>query len=214
LNELVARLCAAARGLHGTCEALAPSPHSSSARTARARTAEAIELAERHGWGEEPLAGVACTQLSIVMLNQGRLDEAEPWLERALRTEAEPGAGMGLRYARAVLGLARGRPQEALAAFRGAEKLAAALVGAHTCMTSMRSRIPQTLVRLPATRWAARPPPGVSWNGRWKITEPTGILVPLLLDPVPVLLERHRRLAGRSRCSTARSACCATCRPT
>jgi hypothetical protein len=78
LNELVARLCAAARGLHGTCEALAPSPRSSSGRAARAKTAEAIELAERHGWGEKPLAGVAYTQLSIVMVNQGRLDEAEP----------------------------------------------------------------------------------------------------------------------------------------
>ena len=33
------------------------------------------------------------------MLYQGRLDEAEPWLERAertLRTEVEPAAGMSL----------------------------------------------------------------------------------------------------------------------
>ena len=44
---------------------------------------QAIELAERHGWGEEPLAGMAYAQLGIVMLYQGRLDEAEPWLERA-----------------------------------------------------------------------------------------------------------------------------------
>ena len=44
---------------------------------------QAIELAERHGWGEEPLAGMAYAQLGIVMLYQGRLDEAEPWLDRA-----------------------------------------------------------------------------------------------------------------------------------
>ena len=112
---------------------------------------QAIELAERHGWGEESLAGMAYAQLGIVLLYQGRLDEAEPWLERAertLRTEVEPAAGMSLRYARAVLELARGRYQEALTAFRGAEKLAATLVGPHTCVTSMRSRMLQTLVRL------------------------------------------------------------------
>ena len=118
---------------------------------------QAIELAERHGWGEESLAGMAYAQLGIVMLYQGRLDEAEPWLERAertLRAEVEPAAGMSLRYARAVLELARGRYQEALAAFGGAEKLAAALVGPHTCVTSMRSRMLQTLVRLGQTERA------------------------------------------------------------
>jgi LuxR family maltose regulon positive regulatory protein len=115
---------------------------------------QAIELAERHGWGEDPLAGVAYAQLGIVMLFQGRLDEAEPWLdqaERTLRTEAEPAAGMSLRYARAVLELARGGYQEALTAFQGAEKLAATLVRPHALATSMRSRMLQTLVRLGQT---------------------------------------------------------------
>jgi LuxR family transcriptional regulator, maltose regulon positive regulatory protein len=115
---------------------------------------QAIELAERHGWGEEPLAGMAYAQLGIVMLFQGRLDEAELWLERAertLRTEVEPVAGMSLRYARAVLELAGGRYADALAAFGGAEKVAATLVRPHTCVTSMRSRMLQTLVRLGQT---------------------------------------------------------------
>ena len=103
---------------------------------------QAIELAERHGWGGEPLAGMAYAQLGIGLLGQGRLDEAEPWLERAdatLRTEAEPAAGMSLRYARAVLELARGRDQEALAAFRDASKLTGGLAGPHPWVTSMRS---------------------------------------------------------------------------
>jgi LuxR family maltose regulon positive regulatory protein len=115
---------------------------------------QALELAERHGWGEEPLAGMVYAQLGIVMLYQGRLDEAEPWLERAdhtLRTEVEPAAGMSLRYARAVLELARGRDQEALAAFQDAEKLAGALARPHIFVTSMRSRMLQTLVRLGQT---------------------------------------------------------------
>jgi LuxR family maltose regulon positive regulatory protein len=114
------------------------------------RSTQAIELAERHGWGEEPLAGVAYTQLGIVLLYQGQLEEAEPWLERAeqtLRAEVEPAAGMSLRHARAVLELARGRYQEALAAFRRAERLAATLVTQHTSVTSMRSRMLHTLAR-------------------------------------------------------------------
>ena len=113
-----------------------------------------IELAERHGWDGESLAGMACAQLGIVRLYQGRLEEAEPWLERAertLRAEVEPAAGMSLRHARAVLELAQGRYQEALAAFRGAEKLAVTLVRPHTSVTSMRSQMLQTLVRLGQT---------------------------------------------------------------
>jgi len=118
---------------------------------------QAIELAERHGWAGEPLAGMAYAQLGIVLLFQGRLDEAEPWLERAertLRTEVEPAAGMSLRYARAVLELARGRYQEALAAFSGVEKLAATLVMPDSCVTSMRSCMLQILVRLGQTERA------------------------------------------------------------
>ncbi len=135
---------------HGAHAMLLVRPDASQAEWSR----QAIELAERHGWGEESLAGMAYAQLGIVLLYQGRLDEAEPWLERAertLRAEVEPAAGMSLRYARAVLELARGRYQEALTAFRGAEKLAATLVRPHTCVTSMRSRMLQTLVRLGQT---------------------------------------------------------------
>ncbi len=105
-------------------------------------TRQAIELAERHGWGEEPLAGMAYAQVGIMSLYQGRLEEAEPWLERAertLRAEVEPAAGMSLRYARALLELARGRDADALAAFGGAEQLAEVLIRPHTFVTSMRS---------------------------------------------------------------------------
>jgi LuxR family maltose regulon positive regulatory protein len=226
---------------------------------------QAIELAERHGWGEEPLAGMAYAQVGFVLLYQGRLDESEPWLERAeriLRTEVEPAAGMSLRHARALLELSRGRPQEALAASVGAEQLAATLAGPHTFVTWMRSRILQTLVRLGQTgraeqalaelgedeRASAEMPaaaaalrlatgdpqgaadtlapvldgsiPGVrpmrmvtalllearardalgdrATTGRvleqaLDITESNGLLLPFLLDPIPALLERHRR---------------------
>jgi LuxR family transcriptional regulator, maltose regulon positive regulatory protein len=35
------------------------------------RSMQAIELAERHGWGEEPLAGMAYAQIGIVRCTRG-----------------------------------------------------------------------------------------------------------------------------------------------
>jgi LuxR family maltose regulon positive regulatory protein len=141
--------------VHGAHAMLLFRPDASQAEWGR----QSIELAERHGWGEEPLAGMACAQLGTVMLYQGRLDEAEPWLERAeriLRAEVEPAGGMSLRHARAVLELARGRYREALAAFRGAEKLAMTLVKPHAYLTWTRSLRLQTLVRLGQTGCAGQ----------------------------------------------------------
>jgi LuxR family maltose regulon positive regulatory protein len=114
------------------------------------RARQAVELAERHGWGEEPPAGIAYTVLGGVLLYQGRLADAEPWLERAertLRTEAEPAAGMSLRFARAVLEMARGRYPQALTALEGAEKLAGQLVRPHLMVASIRTRMVQALIR-------------------------------------------------------------------
>ena len=175
-----------AHGAHGM---LLLRPDASQAEWSR----QAIELAERHGWGEEPLAGMAYAQLGIVMLYQGRLDEAEPWLERAertLRTEVEPAAGMSLRYARAVLEMARGRYQEALAAFRGAEKLAATLVRPHTCVTSMRSPMLQTLVRLGQTDVLSR----LSPNWARGLPEGLGEIVPPVVAVTEQLTDSETRV--------------------
>lgn len=65
------------------------------------RSRQAIELAERHGWAEEPTAGIAYTMLASVRSWQGQPDEAERWMQRAERTvrpEAEPAAAIGIRY--------------------------------------------------------------------------------------------------------------------
>src|SRR5262250_2733550 len=85
---------------------------------AEQRSRQAVELARRHGWGEDQATAVAYTVLGSVTVGQGRLAEAEPWLERAaqtLRTEAEPAAGIGLHYTRCLLELVRGRHADALA---------------------------------------------------------------------------------------------------
>jgi LuxR family maltose regulon positive regulatory protein len=115
-----------------------------------ARAFQAVELAERHGWGDEPLAGIAYTVIGGVLLYQGRLADAEPWLERAertLRTEAEPAAGMSLRFAWAVLEMARGRYPPALDALEAAGKLAGELVQPDLMVASIRARTVQAMIR-------------------------------------------------------------------
>jgi LuxR family maltose regulon positive regulatory protein len=123
----------------------------SSFTLAAQRSRQAIELARRHGWAEEATVAVAYAVQAYAMVGQGRLEEAEPWLdraERALRVEVEPAAGLMLRCARGGLELARGRDQAALRAFRAAEELADMLVLRHALATGMRGHLVQLLVRL------------------------------------------------------------------
>jgi LuxR family maltose regulon positive regulatory protein len=123
------------------------------------RGRQAIELAARHGWTEEPVAGVAYLALGMAMVAQGRLTEGQRSLddaERTLRAEVEPAAGMRLRYARGLLDLVRGRPEAALNEFGAAERLAGQLVTEHTLARRLRSHTLQTLVRLGQTERAER----------------------------------------------------------
>jgi LuxR family maltose regulon positive regulatory protein len=118
------------------------------------RSRRAIELARRHGWGEDQAASVAYVILGAMTGGQGRLDETEPLLRRGqqtLRTEAEPAAGTYLYYALGLLGLARGRNEEALSAFETAERLAATLVTPHTLAMRVRAHTLFALVRLGET---------------------------------------------------------------
>ena len=121
------------------------------------RGRQAIELAQRHGWGGDHAAGVAYLVLAGAAVAQGRLAEAEPWLERAgqtLRTEAEPAAGMRLHYARGLLELARGRNEEALSAVQAAERLAGTLVTPHTFAPMIPATMLPALTRLGQTERA------------------------------------------------------------
>jgi LuxR family transcriptional regulator, maltose regulon positive regulatory protein len=89
----------------------------------------AIGLAEQHGWTDDLFTGFAAMTLGSAVAWQGRLGEAEPWIERALRifaVEASP-AAMGGHYVSGQFELGRGRVSAALAAFRTAERL----VGPH-----------------------------------------------------------------------------------
>ncbi|MDT7704910.1 MAG: LuxR family transcriptional regulator, maltose regulon positive regulatory protein [Pseudonocardiales bacterium] len=126
----------------------------SSSALATQRSGRAIELARRHGWSDEPIAGVACAALGRTCVAQGRLDEAARWLgqaERVLHPESDPAAGVMLHHGRGLLEMARGRDQEALAAFRAADRLAGQLVRPHRFAAQTRGLVLHTLVRLGAT---------------------------------------------------------------
>jgi LuxR family transcriptional regulator, maltose regulon positive regulatory protein len=118
------------------------------------RSRQAIDLAQQHGWSDEPFVAVAYTVLGGAMVSQGRLAEGERWLGHAahtLRPDVEPAVGMHLRYIRGGLEMARGRHADAIAAFRAARRLAETLVTPHTLATPMRAHMLQALVLLGET---------------------------------------------------------------
>src|SRR5215468_10129570 len=115
------------------------------------RGRRAIELAERHGWTDEPVAGLAYVILGAILAWQMRPGEAEPWVhraERVLRAETEPAAVLGMHRARGALELARGRDTDALAAFQAAERLGGHLTAPHRLLTPVRAWVLLVLVRL------------------------------------------------------------------
>ena len=128
-----------------------------SAALAVEHSMQAAELAERHGWTDEPAAGLASVIVARVLIWQGRLEEAEPWIlgaERTLRAEAEPAAGLAIRSHRGLLELARGRDADALAAFQAADRLSVRLAEPNLMVHGNRSFLVQTLVRLGETERA------------------------------------------------------------
>jgi LuxR family maltose regulon positive regulatory protein len=92
---------------------------------------DVIKLAESHGWAEDPVIGAAVVVLQLSLLNTGRLDEAERWInktEETLRPDLEPALGLHLRQNRGALYEARGMYAEAIASSRDAQQLGSLLV--------------------------------------------------------------------------------------
>ena len=121
------------------------------------RSSQAIELAERHGWTDEPAAGYAYALRAGVLAWQGRPEEAEPWAqraERALKPEAEPAVALLIHHSRGQLELARGRYADALSAFLAAQRLGGRLAAPHLLVPSARALVVYSLVRLGETERA------------------------------------------------------------
>jgi LuxR family maltose regulon positive regulatory protein len=117
------------------------------------RGTEAVELAERHGWTEDPALAVGYLALGASKVWQLRLAEAASLLdqaERALVPELQPAAGLLLGQTRGMLALAHGRDAEALAAYQGAEPLTGLLAASstHPATLLLRAHTLQAFVRL------------------------------------------------------------------
>jgi LuxR family maltose regulon positive regulatory protein len=94
--------------------------------TAQERCREAIALAERHGWGAEPVIAPALLTLAETTVWTGEFGEGERWLRRAARAlEADdaPGIRLRLHLVSGMLHAGRGCPREALQEFRAAGHL-------------------------------------------------------------------------------------------
>jgi LuxR family transcriptional regulator, maltose regulon positive regulatory protein len=120
----------------------------------RQLSAEAMEIAERHGWESSPVVAQALVAHGSALVWTGRFAEAERWLDRAtraLRADAEPATALMLQHTRGLLHAGQGRFEQALAAYREAEKLRARLVGEHPLIVQLRSFLLQTQVRVGET---------------------------------------------------------------
>ena len=108
--------------------------------TTRQRCQEAIALAERHGWGAEPVIAPALVTLAATMIWTGAFDEGERWVQRtaqALESDSGPGITQLLHLATGMLHAGRGRHHEALEEFGAAEDLGSQLEGSQALASQM-----------------------------------------------------------------------------
>jgi LuxR family transcriptional regulator, maltose regulon positive regulatory protein len=122
--------------------------------TTRQRCLEAIALADRHGWGTEPIVAPALVTLAGVMVWTGEFDEGERWLQRteqALQTDAGPDIRLLLHLTAGIQRACRGRHREALEEFSAAEDLRSQLEGSHALASQVTGWLLITQARLGMT---------------------------------------------------------------
>jgi LuxR family maltose regulon positive regulatory protein len=106
----------------------------------RQRCEDVIRLAERYGWGSDPVLAPALVNLGGVMIWTGAFDDAAKWLcraERALQTDSGPDIRLLLHLGTGQLHAGRGRPAEALEQFTAAERLQSQLTGSHALASQL-----------------------------------------------------------------------------
>ena len=119
--------------------------------TTRRRCQEAIALADRYGWGAEPVIAPALVTLAANLVWTGEFDEGERWLrrtERALQTDTGPDIRQLLHLATGRLHAGRGHHHEALEEFRAAEHLQSQLKGSHALTSQVTGWMLATQARL------------------------------------------------------------------
>ncbi len=119
--------------------------------TTRRRCHEAIALADRHGWGAEPIVAPALVTLAANLVWTGEFDEGERWLqrtERALQTDTGPGIRLLVHIGSGMLQAGRGRRHEALEEFTAAEHLRSQLEGSHALASQVTGWMLATQARV------------------------------------------------------------------
>jgi LuxR family transcriptional regulator, maltose regulon positive regulatory protein len=119
--------------------------------TTRQRCREAIALADRHGWGAEPIVAPALVTLAANLVWTGEFDEGERWLQRtdrALQTDTGPGIRLLVRLASGMLQAGRGRRREALEEFSAAEHLRSQMEGSHALASQVTGWMLATQARV------------------------------------------------------------------
>ena len=117
----------------------------------RRRCQDAIALAERYGWGTEPIVAPALVTLAGTMIWTGEFDESERWLQRAataLQADTGPGIRLLLHQTIGILQAGRGRLREALEEFTAAERLRSQLEGSHALASQVTGWRAATQARL------------------------------------------------------------------
>jgi LuxR family maltose regulon positive regulatory protein len=168
------------------------------------RGRQAVELADRHGWTNDTTVGLAYLTLGSALAWMGRLDEAEPWVQRAERTirpEAAPVSALGVQYARGQVELARGRGDRAVAAFGAVERLAGQLAAPHPLARTMRAWLVHALVRMDDTERAEHVLAGLGerLRGRGEMRIATAVLRLAQDDPPAVSVVLAPVLDGSAR---------------
>jgi LuxR family maltose regulon positive regulatory protein len=119
--------------------------------TAQRRCREAIAVADRHGWGAEPVIAPALVTLTSTMIWTGEFGEAERWLRRtvqAVQADTGPDIRLLLHITAGMLRACRGRGLEALDEFRAAERLQSRLAGPHALAGQVTGWLLATQARL------------------------------------------------------------------